>query len=88
MKLFDDFDAVKFSQENMIFITKNEYLYYIYYSERKLWKKYENWGNDSITVANYDEVGKEEIIDAMQGVYPQKETDFMRLCNPEQLCIR
>ena len=30
MKLFEDFEAVKFSQENLIFVTHNEYLYYIY----------------------------------------------------------
>ena len=30
MKLFDTFEAVKFSQENMIFITNDGYLYYIY----------------------------------------------------------
>lgn len=24
----------------------------------------------------------------MQGKFPQKETDFMRLCHPSELCIR
>ena len=30
MKLFDKFEAVKFRQENLIFITHDGYLYYIY----------------------------------------------------------
>lgn len=88
MKLFGDFEAVKFYEENLIFITHNRYLYYIYNPKFKHWQKYRNAGNDSITIQNYDEVTKEEIMDAMQGVFPKKETDFMRLCNPEQLCIR
>lgn len=29
MKLFDDFEAVKFPEENLIFITKRGYLYYL-----------------------------------------------------------
>lgn len=33
MKLFDIFEAVKFSEENMIFITHGGYLYYIYNSD-------------------------------------------------------
>ncbi len=88
MKLFDDFEAVKFYEENLIFITHSGYLYYIYNPKYDTWKKHRNWGNDSITGSNYDEVSKEELIDAMKGIYPKKETDFMRLCNPEQLCIR
>lgn len=30
MKLFDTIEAVKFPEENMIFITRGGYLYYIY----------------------------------------------------------
>ena len=30
MKLFDDFEAVRFPEENLIFITHGGYLYYIY----------------------------------------------------------
>ena len=88
MKLFDKFEAVKFPEENLIFITHDSYLYYIYNPKYESWRKYRNWGNDSITVENYDDVSREELIDAMQGIYPEKETDFMRLCNSEQLCIR
>ncbi len=88
MKLFNGFEAVKFYEENLIFITHNGYLYYIYNPKYKNWIKHENAGNDSITVKNYDDVSKEELIDAMQGIYPKKETDFMRLCNPKQLWIR
>ncbi len=88
MKLFDDFEAVKFSQENMIFITHNGYLYYIYNPKHKYWRKHRNAGNDHLTVANYDDVTKEELMEAMNGVFPKSENDFMRLCNPSQLCIR
>lgn len=49
-----------------------------------------NWflGDTRKTIANYPDVSNEELVDAMRGVFPQKETDFMRLCNPSQLCIR
>lgn len=88
MKLFDKFEAVKFRQENLIFITHDGYLYYIYTPKYKHWRKHRNAGNDHLTVANYDEVTKEELTDAMNGVFPKSENDFMRLCNPSQLCIR
>ncbi len=88
MKLFGDFEAVKFYEENLIFITHNGYLYYIYNPKYKLWSKHKNAGYDSITVNRYEEISKEELIDVMHGIFPKKETDFMRLCNPSQLWIR
>ena len=88
MKLFEDFEAVKFIEENLLFVTHDGYLYYIFNPKYKYWRKHRNAGNDHITVSNYDDVSKEEIIEAMGGVYPKRETDFMRLCNPSQLCIR
>lgn len=88
MKLFDKFEAVKLHQENLIFITRDGYLYYIYNPKHKYWRKHSNAGNDYLTVANYDEVPKEELMDAMNGIFPKSENDFMRLCNPSQLCIR
>ena len=88
MKLFDDFEVVKFRQENLLFVTHGGYIYYIYNPKYDNWRKYKNAGNDSITVKNYDAVSKEELIEAMKGVFPKKETDFMRLCSPSQLCIR
>ena len=88
MKLFDTFEAVKFFQENLIFITHNGFLYYIYDPKYKHWSKHRNAGNDHLTVANYDDVTKEELVDAMNGAFPKSENDFMRLCNPSQLCIR
>lgn len=88
MKLFDKFEAVKFRQENLIFITHDGYLYYIYNPKYKHWRKHRNAGNDHLTVANYDEVTKAELTDAMNGVFPKSENDFMRLCDPSQLCIR
>lgn len=88
MKLFNGFEAVKFTQENLIFITHDGYLYYIYNPKHNFWRKHSNAGNDHITVANYPSVTKEELVVAMNGVFPKKETDFMRLCNPSQLWIR
>ena len=85
MKLFDDFEMVKFSEENLLFVTKNRYIYYIYNVECKIWKKYKEAGNDRITIDNYQEVQTEEIIDAMKGIFPKKETDFLRLCNLNDL---
>ncbi len=85
MKLFGEFEAVKFYEENLIFITKGGYLYYIYNLRNNHWHQYHNAGNDFLTVANYDYVTREEIMDAMNGVFPKKETDFMRLCHPSQL---
>lgn len=88
MKLFDTFEAVKFPEEDMIFITQGGYLYYIYNSNYKWWRKHRNAGNDHLTVSNYPDVSRDELITAMKGLFPQKETDFMRMCNPSQLCIR
>ena len=59
MKLFDAFEAIKLCQENLIFVTHNGYLYYIYSPKNKHWWKHRNAGNDHLTVANYDDVTKE-----------------------------
>lgn len=88
MKLFDDFEAIRFPEENLIFITHREYLYYIYDPKYKHWRKHRNAGYDLITVRNYEDVSKEALIDALGGRFPQKETDFMRFCDPEQLWIK
>ncbi len=88
MKLFDDFEAVKFPEENLIFITHDTYIYYIYNSKYACWQKYKNAGNDRITVSNYPDVSKEELKKALGDIFPQKETDFMRHCHPSQLWIR
>lgn len=88
MRLFDKFDAVRFPEEDLIFITHDEYLYYIYNPKNKFWRKHRNAGNDHIHIANYPDVSREELKDAMGGKFPIKETDFMRLCKSSQLCIR
>ncbi len=85
MKLFDDFEAIKFPEENLIFITHSEYLYYIYDYKYKHWSKYQNAGNDHITVCNYPDVSEQELKKALGGIFPEKETDFMRCCNPSEL---
>ena len=87
MKLFDDFEAVKFPEENLIFITSREYLYYIYNPKYDSWKKHKNAGNDHITVTNYPDVTEKELEKALGGKFPQKETDFMKCCHPSQLNI-
>lgn len=78
MKLFDTIEAVRFPEENMIFITRGGYLYYIYNPKYKWWRKHSNAGNDHLTVSNYPDVSREELVDAMKGVFPKKETDFMQ----------
>ena len=88
MKLFGKYEAVMFPEENMIFITHREYLYYIYDLKYNRWRKHKNAGNDKITVCNYQDVNEKEIKDAMSGIFPTKETDFMRLCKPSELSIR
>lgn len=87
MKLFDTFEAVKFPEEDMIFITHGGYLYYIYNPKYKWWKKHHNAGNDHLTVSNYPDVSRDELVTAMKGLFPQKETDFMRMCNPSPSLI-
>ena len=87
MKLFDDYEAVKLSEENLIFITQTGYIYYIYEPESNFWRKHRNAGNDPITVHNYEEVSREEMIAAMGGIFPTKATDFIRMCKPSQLHI-
>lgn len=73
MKLFDTIEAVKFPEENMTFITCGGYLYYIYSPKSKWWRKHSNAGNDHLTVSNYPDVSREELVDAMTGVFPKKE---------------
>ena len=81
MKLFDTFEAIKFPEENLIFITHNGFLYYIYNPKHKFWEKYSNAGNDHLTLKNYPDVSREELEEAMNGIFPISETDFMRLCH-------
>lgn len=85
MKLFGNFEVVKFPEENMIFITHNGILLYYYSFNYQRWSKYQNSGNNRITVANYSYVTQAELTNAMKGVLPKKETDFLRLCPPDQL---
>ena len=88
MKLFGNIEAVIFPEENLLFITNREYLYYIYDLKNNRWRKHRNAGNDHLTVVNYPDVSEEELAKAMGGTLPDKETAFMRLCHPSQLCIR
>lgn len=87
MKLFDGYEAVRFPEENLILITHESYLYYIYSPENGSWKKHKNAGYDRLTVSNYQEISKEEITEAMHGIFPQKNIDFLRLCHPSYLDI-
>ena len=85
MRLFDDFEAGRFPEENLIFITERKYLYYIYNPESHYWRKHGNAGNDCLTVKNYGEISKEELAEAMGGKLPESEIDFIRCCNPARL---
>ena len=88
MKLFDDFEAVKFPEENLIFITNRGYLQYIYIPKYKRWQKHKNAGNDMITVSNYPDVSKKELTEATGGKFPEKPTDLQRLLDPSEISIR
>ena len=87
MKLFDDFEAVKFPEENLIFITHSGYLYYIYNQDRKYWRRNRDAGNQHITVENYPDVTESELKEAMNGDLPKNENDFVRLCPVSDLSI-
>lgn len=87
MKLFGDFEAVKFPEENVILITQRGYLYYYYQPRYEHWERHKNAGNDMITVGNYPDVSKKELSDAMGGKFPEKVTDILRLLYPSQLYI-
>lgn len=89
MKLFDKFEAVKFREEDLILVAHDGYVYYIYDSKYNKWKNCRNTVLSSIFHAsNYPDVDKEELLNAMNGAFPERETDFMRLCHPSELCIR
>ena len=45
--------------------------YDIYNPKSKWWRKHSNAGNDHLTVSNYPDVSKEELVDAMKGVFPK-----------------
>ena len=85
MKLFNGLEAFKFPQENLILITRNKYLYYIYKPQYKRWYIHSNRGNDMLTVSNYPDISREELMAAMGGRFPEKESDILRLLFPEQL---
>ena len=85
MKLFGNFEAVKFPEEDLILITYYGYIYYIYNYKYNCWKKHKNAGNDHIAVSNYPDVSEEELKNVLGGKFPQKETDFMRFCDPSEL---
>ena len=87
MKLFDNYEAVKFPQENMIFITNNRYLYYYYDSKYKHWHRYRNAGNDMLTVYKYPNVSKKQLADTMGGKFPGKWSDLLRLLYPSELTV-
>lgn len=88
MKLFGDFEAIRFPEENLILVTSRGYLYYIYDPRSRHWRKHANAGNDRLSVQNYPDVSRFELENAMGGTFPKKETDFMRQCRPGQLRIR
>lgn len=87
MKLFDGFEAIKFPQEDLILITYMKHIIYVYYIEDGYWIKCRNAGYRAIKVENYEDVTRKDLMDAMNGAFPNKETDFSRLCDPQQLYI-
>lgn len=87
MKLFDEFEAVRFPEENLILITCNGYLSYYCDLKDGHWHRYRHAGYNLITVNNYPDVSKMELSEVMGGKTPEKETDFLRLCSPAELHV-
>ena len=85
MKLFGDYEAVKFPEEDVTFITHNGFLYYFYQPRYEHWERHKNAGNDLITVKNYPDISKKELAKVMGGKIPEKITDILRLLYPSQL---
>ena len=80
MKLFN-FDIIKLPEENAILVTRNGYLYYVYNPTTKSWYKYSNAGNDLISVNNYQDVTRDELASSFDGVFPEKQTAFLKACS-------
>lgn len=87
MKLFEGYEAVRFPQENLIFITHDKYLYYIYNPKYRHWEKYKRAGWDTITVSKYPDIRKKDLRAATGGNLPEKESDLLRLLYPSDLTI-
>ena len=85
MKLFDDLEAFKFPNENLILITRNGYLCYIYEPQYRRWYIHKRRGYDRMTAGNYPDISREELSETMGGKFPEKETDILRLCPVGQL---
>ncbi len=85
MKLFDDYEAFRFPEENQILITRDRFLYYIYRPQYKHWYIHTNRGSDQLTVSNYPDISRDELAAVMGGSIPEKETDILRLLFPHQL---
>lgn len=88
MRLFDDFSVVKCIEKDLLLVINSSSIYYIFNKKNNYWSKYNNDGYVYISVDKYDDVSKEELMDAMNGKFPTKETDFIRLCNPNTLSYR
>ena len=58
MKLFDDFEAVRFPEENLILLLLADIFIIFTILKTSIGKKYRNAGNDHITVNNYEDVSK------------------------------
>ena len=81
------FEAFKNKADQQILITVGGYLYYIYSCADHSWHKYSDAGNYKLDPRRYQEVTREELTEAMGGKFPEKETDFLRLCHPSELFI-
>ena len=88
MKLSDNIEVFRFPEEDLVLVTHNGFLYYVYDQKRKHWHKSRLAGNLLLTVKNYPDLSEQELAGYMDGKIPEKLTDFMRLCHPSQLNIR
>lgn len=80
MILFENFEAVRFPEEEQLLVTCYGKLLYVYEYKYGFWRRDDN--NHSITVKNYPEVTEDDLIHLTGGVLPKRELDFIRLCDP------
>lgn len=87
LKLFSNYEAVKFEQENLILITSSDYLKFFYDIEAKQWHQEKKPNETRITTKNYPSVSKEELVKATEGKLPTCESDFLNLCDISELHV-
>ena len=85
MEIAENLVVVKFPEEERILVADCGKLLFVYEYKYKIWRE-EN-ENLSITIQNYPDVTKEELVRLTKGVLPKSREDFERLCKPSFLSV-